>query len=212
MQPSGDIVQKCAIVVLSGLVFCLTLMLRARTPDTRSVVFQSQERYDPPKQYTYVGKDHPNELILHVSQITHTVNATHRYGVYADDDWESVFTRSNGWVRLGDIGQPFALAMYHQMHCLQEMRFEIQRGRAGKASMDEPVGHLDHCFDYMRQSVLCCSDTSLEIAHRVKHPEGDRAGTYGLGSVHTCRDWRQVENYVEENFSLWTEGDAQRHT
>ncbi|KAF2710789.1 hypothetical protein K504DRAFT_376102 [Pleomassaria siparia CBS 279.74] len=57
-----------------------------------------------------------------------------------------------------------AIAMFHQMHCLAAMRSVIQRAREG-----EDVGkdwtddlHWPHCFDYLRMSILCFADSTLE--------------------------------------------------
>lgn len=74
--------------------------------------------------------------------------------------------------------------MFHQMHCLQVLRTTIVQGRADQ--------HARHCLNFLRQTVLCASDTTLDALDSKK-------GTKGLGSVHVCRDWQKVYDFVEEN-------------
>lgn len=49
------------------------------------------------------------------------------------------------------------------------------------------LDHVGHCFDYIRQSIMCCGDMSLEanpFVNKEKHIAVD-----GWGVPHTCRDW-----------------------
>jgi hypothetical protein len=74
--------------------------------------------------------------------------------------------------------------MFHQMHCLQMIRRAIVRGDMGH--------HIHHCLNFLRQVVLCASDTTLNPLDYVD-------GTDGLGVVHICRDWEKVYDFVEKN-------------
>ncbi|KZW04460.1 hypothetical protein EXIGLDRAFT_716414 [Exidia glandulosa HHB12029] len=199
MKPTSDSLQKGAIVVLSSLV--IGLLYTLRTAHVQCTI-PSGQRYERPK-YTYYGKDFPPELEMHVPLTTQVFDAAREYTLYADDAWQSLFTRSNGYVRLGDVGQPFAVAMWHQLHCLDGLRDALKHGREGNMT-DEDVGHIDHCLDYLRQTVRCWSDTTLEAAERVEMPDGTaRAGATGIGDLHICRDWRHVTDYVEDNYEIW---------
>ncbi|KAJ7642997.1 hypothetical protein DFH06DRAFT_924809, partial [Mycena polygramma] len=77
------------------------------------------------------------------------------------------------------------VAMFHQMHCLQRLRAAI----VNPGSTDH---HAGHCLNLLRQTVLCVSDTTLDA-------ENMEGGTDGIGTVHICRDWRKVYDFVEEN-------------
>jgi hypothetical protein len=79
------------------------------------------------------------------------------------------------------------VAMFHQMHCLQIVRSAIVQGGADH--------HTGHCLNLLRQTVLCASDTTLDALN-----QGN--ATDGLGSVHVCRDWQKVYDFVEENQRL----------
>lgn len=55
--------------------------------------------------------------------------------------------------------------------------------------------HVDHCFRYLRQSLLCCGDTALEG----QDPRTSRQGTDGTGAVHMCKDFEAIRSWAEEN-------------
>ncbi|EGP91139.1 uncharacterized protein MYCGRDRAFT_89178 [Zymoseptoria tritici IPO323] len=46
--------------------------------------------------------------------------------------------------------------------------------------------HVYHCFDYLRQSLMCAGDTALEGADPASN---GTTGTHGLGVTHVCKDW-----------------------
>ncbi|KAM3504765.1 hypothetical protein MY10362_003374 [Beauveria mimosiformis] len=55
--------------------------------------------------------------------------------------------------------------------------------------------HVDHCFRYLRQSLLCCGDTALEG----QDPNTDKAATNGVGAVHMCKDFEAIRSWAEDN-------------
>ncbi|KAJ7084134.1 hypothetical protein C8R44DRAFT_651621, partial [Mycena epipterygia] len=133
----------------------------------------------------YKDDDYPHQLPLHVPLVALTTEDSERYSLSDFDayaDWRStdVFPKGNGFVQLG----PDGVAMFHQMHCLQVIRTAIVQGGADQ--------HARHCLNLLRQTVLCASDTTLDALDT----EG---GTDGLGSVHVCRDWQKVYDFVEDN-------------
>lgn len=57
--------------------------------------------------------------------------------------------------------------------------------------------HLQHCFEYLRQGILCSGDVALE-GDQTTFPEGF-VGSDGWDAKHVCRDWTQVRAFLEEN-------------
>jgi hypothetical protein len=53
-------------------------------------------------------------------------------------------------------------------------------------------GHLRHCFDYLRQSLMCGADTNLEPVKE------DLGGVTGWGNPRVCRDHEQLVRWAEE--------------
>jgi hypothetical protein len=80
---------------------------------------------------------------------------------------------------------------------------------------DDHHWHMIHCFDYMRQAIMCSADIALE-GHETTFPD-DNGGSDGWDSKHgrsstriepapvadltdsvlVCKDYSQVINYLE---------------
>ena len=75
-------------------------------------------------------------------------------GPYTDAEWKSIPPPGGEFVQLGHRGRTFAIALYHQMHCL-----DIIRRAIGDKSY---TNHVHHCFNYLREAVLCEADTTIE--------------------------------------------------
>jgi Mycotoxin biosynthesis protein UstYa len=86
--------------------------------------------------------------------------------------------------------------MFHQMHCLLMIREVILQGGARH--------HIRHCLNILRQAILCASDTT--IAPFKPHHET------GVGTVHICRDWEKVYDFIEENQLKWIQLTATNNT
>ena len=56
---------------------------------------------------------------------------------------------------------------------------------------------MKHCFDYLRQSLTCNADTTLEYLR--EGGAGNNPGVDGWGSVHQCRDYDAVIAWAESH-------------
>ncbi|KAG1866876.1 hypothetical protein F4604DRAFT_2022646 [Suillus subluteus] len=131
------------------------------------------------RQYTYIGDDHPIELPLNLEIVALTFEDSKYYStsrLTAWSEWNLLhhFAEGHGFVR-----RLFGVSMFHQIHCLQMIRLALING-----SND----HSGHCFNFLRQAILCNSDTTLDPVYI----NGSMAGSDGLGVTHICRDWSQV--------------------
>lgn len=50
--------------------------------------------------------------------------------------------------------------------------------------------HIVHCFDYLRQSLMCAADTNLEVLDKNRK-------TNGWGREKKCRDYWSVVEFAE---------------
>ena len=57
---------------------------------------------------------------------------------------------------------------------------------------DGDTQHMRHCFDYLRQSLMCASDTTLEPV------DATLGGVTGWGNERVCRDYIGVKAWAEE--------------
>ncbi|OAA36146.1 hypothetical protein BBO_08318 [Beauveria brongniartii RCEF 3172] len=63
----------------------------------------------------------------------------------------------------------------------------------GDPDTDMSAAHMRHCFDYLRQGLMCASDTSLEPV------DPKLGGVTGWGSERLCRDYQQVVAWAEDH-------------
>lgn len=137
-----------------------------------------------PSTAGFLGEDYPSYYPLDIRNVSFVPENTVHYGIAgpdADKEWLSVFPPGQGFVQLGTNGRRFGIALYHQMHCL-----DIIRRAIGK----EYNRHVHHCFNYLRQSVLCEADSTIEPGV----PSLGKVVKIGVGR--TCRDWTQVYDAV----------------
>ena len=66
------------------------------------------------------------------------------------------------------------------------------------SNFSEPLAHeprhIFHCLDYLRQTIMCNADTTLEW-----RSEGDPAHIDGYGPTHQCRNWDEVRQWLGAN-------------
>jgi Mycotoxin biosynthesis protein UstYa len=115
------------------------------------------------------------------------------------------------------LGQDtYSLAVFHQLHCLVSptrklfiilaafsnfyqysiMRVYEESPASPTAESHGPPAHhshIDHCFRYLRQSLLCCGDTALEGQDSAT----TLPGTDGTGAVHMCKDHDEILRWAE---------------
>lgn len=86
-------------------------------------------------------------------------------------------------------GREFNISMFTALECIDTLR---------QALINGPDGHSGVCLNYLRQAVLCGSDTTID-AMDATDDDGNIIGTDGVGSTHVCSDWQHVYEFVNEN-------------
>ncbi|KAH0828814.1 hypothetical protein J3R83DRAFT_3262 [Lanmaoa asiatica] len=149
----------------------------------------------PDTHYSWVGDDYPAYYPMEVRDIIMFPEDTVHYPINGDDalqQWETQFpTLGKGWVCLGPERRPFALTMYHELHCLGRLRLALEDGvNRTYEAQDE---HVQHCLNYLRMMALCRADVTLE-------PVIDASLSVDLTQPHLCRDWVQVYDEASRNW------------
>ena len=57
--------------------------------------------------------------------------------------------------------------------------------------------HWEHCFDYLRQVLMCTADTTLENLEQRADGGGLLASVDGWGTTHMCRDYESLVQWAE---------------
>ena len=109
-------------------------------------------------------------------------------------------------------GPGYMLSAFHQLHCLVSQSTQsathlyptdrvfflpksylvqhFQQGYGGTNLTQEVAHHSAHCFDYIRQALMCAGDTTLE---------GKTEAGPGWGSVHECVDYDALLGWANEH-------------
>lgn len=151
-------------------------------------------------------------------------------------NWQSLWPRGQGMVKIthpkqypdlpppmkdfedqeppADDGYRFGVAVTHQLHCLWSLQryfYEVQGGKR-PGTHHTTLFHVNHCTDYLRWTILCHADTTIEgwDEEQLRVPNNPKnSGPSGLHNVHQCRDYSQLFQWMEEN--RWNDRKAGDH-
>ncbi|KAG4440191.1 hypothetical protein IFR05_004336 [Cadophora sp. M221] len=108
-------------------------------------------------------------------------------------------TQSDGSTKVEE--KPFCISMFHQLHCIAGLKwvFESEDNRAINKTSEAYImkkKHMAHCFDFLRQAVMCAGDMTLEPV--------DEGATDGWNVTHTCRDFKTIYDFATERSEFAT--------
>ncbi|KAL1297268.1 hypothetical protein AAFC00_004827 [Neodothiora populina] len=146
-----------------------------------------------------------------------------RPSLESDIAWDDLLPNGRGFVYVPDskkyglppgestyFGEIYSVAMFHQLHCLGQLRKYhwmlvdgvVANDTEGLKKMTDsllgPDGeHVHHCFDYLRQTLQCAGDMALEWPR--EEEDGKRYAVDGWGIPHECRSWDHIREYMVEH-------------
>lgn len=138
----------------------------------------------------YLGHDYPQTWPIAVPPARLAVSHSVRYTLDTPSgiaEWSSVVPGGDGLVHLGPHRQPFTVALFHQLRCLDVIRTALVAGEQGDVRDKEDGGIVEHCLGYVRQMILCHGDTFLEPYAHPNHKD-----PIDMDRVYECRDWSAV--------------------
>ncbi|EIW78936.1 hypothetical protein CONPUDRAFT_126688 [Coniophora puteana RWD-64-598 SS2] len=171
--------------------FVMTAVHVAFTIHTGSVL---DKALPTPRTYTWIDNDFPDQLPIDMPPVAlEMVDGEDHFGLYNDEEWSTLFP-NDGFLTLGPPNRIFMVSMIHQFHCLDIIRVGMVANRTGS------MHHVEHCLRYLRQTILCNSDVTLEVG-RPRFADGTWRHTTdgGSGMVHRCKDWRAVRDFLIDN-------------
>jgi hypothetical protein len=62
--------------------------------------------------------------------------------------------------------------------------------------------HIEHCFDFLRQALMCHADLALEPWVEDDGITRRPTGSTGWGTLHQCRRWDKVLEWVEGHHGM----------
>ncbi len=149
----------------------------------------------------YRGRDYPRAWPLPPLA---SVHLSHEDSVHWSIDtelgaveWNATLPSGGAVVYLGPDRRPFTVSIFHQMRCLDILRDDIV-DLYSDPSPDAKVKRprlVQHCMNYLRQTVMCRGDLHLET---VRAPMGPQVTVSAV--THSCRDWTAVYQAAEGNY------------
>ncbi|KAH7074162.1 hypothetical protein FB567DRAFT_453419, partial [Paraphoma chrysanthemicola] len=98
------------------------------------------------------------------------------------------------------VPDSWGIAVFHQIHCLASdanlvmMNF-LSLSRTGNLESSDHWDHIFHCFDYLREVVMCHGDTSLEG----QDLPTEISGTHGQLVTHNCKAYDEIFTWAEDH-------------
>jgi hypothetical protein len=97
----------------------------------------------------------------------------------------------------------FTTSMTHQLHCIYTILDAYNMLKiSGDPEAIKMPWHINHCFEYIRQAIMCNGDVALEGAATtfpVNPVTGeDLGGSDGWDAKHVCKNYDQVYDYLEK--------------
>ncbi|KAK3072014.1 hypothetical protein LTR53_007602 [Teratosphaeriaceae sp. CCFEE 6253] len=195
-----------AVLVLAVLGLGITVLL-----DRRSIGRQGPN--DPQRSFGFVDTVFMNDTKYANEAAFADLDAL----IKTLKEWLPLSSKGRGYVRIPEAerapldGPPYLLnPLYrpvpqetymlsglHQLHCLSTIMASYAKLRQGD-DQSEFGYHIAHCFDYLRQGIICAGDVTLE---------GNNSATYpGVeipwGTAHRCADWSAILEWADER-TIW---------
>ncbi|KAI5860442.1 hypothetical protein GGS23DRAFT_614024 [Durotheca rogersii] len=159
---------------------------------------------------TGVGPRFSQEITTFVRDESYAPNDTASF--FTDEvlqRWNDLMPKGMGFVWVNDTSKyhdlptpimwpektVFTTSATHQLHCLFAIVQTYSGMSSGHEIPDDHHWHMIHCFDYMRQAIMCSADMALE-GLETTFPDHN-GGSDGWDSKHVCRNWNDVKSYLE---------------
>ncbi|KAK9439700.1 hypothetical protein VB005_07859 [Metarhizium brunneum] len=95
-------------------------------------------------------------------------------------------------------GYPASLGVYHELHCVRQMRFYLYRGHyypnITEAQHEYLRGHLDHCLETLRLATMCRGSTDVYSFYWNGAKTGKPATQSNAKSI--CVRWSSIEKWA----------------
>ncbi|GAD93056.1 hypothetical protein AOR_1_1484164 [Paecilomyces variotii No. 5] len=110
--------------------------------------------------------------------------------------WNDIIPNGLGYIKHPELAPEFSvIGVFHQLHCLYLVRRAYYSTASGNEDFDfniDRAPHVGHCFDYLRQSLMCAADANLEPATQKINNNPD------WGFDRQCRSYEEVKNWAEQ--------------
>ncbi|KAI0815993.1 hypothetical protein BC628DRAFT_31511 [Trametes gibbosa] len=202
---SNPTAYACATMAVTSVVRLLSLLLFVANC---AVLIAWHVHVPPPftrkravKEYTYYGDDYPFAWPLPPLQTAHLAHEdSFHYDLDTDlgiAEWNATLPRGGAVLHLGPKRSPFTLSLFHQLRCLNIVRDVVVQVHQDpiSAATRRSSRLVEHCMNYLRQTVVCRGDLRLETVRAYPSTKVTVSDV-----THTCKDWSAVYKAAEDNY------------
>ncbi|KDR77493.1 hypothetical protein GALMADRAFT_209837 [Galerina marginata CBS 339.88] len=150
------------------------------------------EKHDTSKSNGFPGQEFPWSTSGQVA-----LNFSNDFSpITSENEWASFKPKVFQLTSHSD--QAYMISMHQQLYCLDAIRvaylsYHLPRPKLASALYDD----AEICLEQLRQQIMCTADLTLEPTMFVKGPNGTSVpGTSGLGVLHRCKNWKELEATV----------------
>ncbi|KIK70428.1 hypothetical protein GYMLUDRAFT_32436 [Collybiopsis luxurians FD-317 M1] len=126
---------------------------------------------------------------------------------------QALLMANRTWPILGEEDHYMvALDVFHQLHCLNEMRKAMHPEYYAVTGEGIHTPHMQHCISSLRQSITCSSDITPIVW---QWSERSKAAKERSDVVHTCRNFDRIKDWArnhfvprQQNMSIYIEDDT----
>jgi hypothetical protein len=104
--------------------------------------------------------------------------------------------------KTGDQVYRVGIQVFHQLHCLNLLRQDSYRdyyshhGGDIEVPADDLRGHLDHCIEILRTTLMCHGDIGV---FPFRYYEGFEGHWPDFSTLHTCRNFEGIRDWAFEH-------------
>jgi len=95
----------------------------------------------------------------------------------------------------------YAIESYHMMHCVQWLRRGYVALKTGGIDEDHPMEHVLHCFEALRQSIMCQANDELLTLTGHGHERG-------YNQTRHCKNWDALREFASANSACYYDAPA----
>ncbi|KAJ6206034.1 hypothetical protein PSV09DRAFT_2007766 [Bipolaris maydis] len=146
-----------------------------------------------------------------------------RFDEVGDAAWNDMIPNGAGYVRVDNPRQydmessvpygkgtedaeVYQASVVHQLHCLGTLRLVLAAYARHERLENyyDSDAHMRHCLNILRQGIICASDTTLAFSKPTgKTKDGLFTAKFNnIGTVHTCRSWDAVQEFLVEHRAM----------
>lgn len=102
----------------------------------------------------------------------------------------------------------YALNNLHILHCTHNIRKQFNKAlyfpeKFDLANDEMQIIHIEHCFEYIRLSMMCADYMAFETDAPPGSPPEYTKGGVGWGVVHKCINWERLMQFQKDQVALY---------